>query len=89
MLGLAAAAEEEEEEEGGREEAMACRFMCCLCLCKQSAGKGRTCSRLTLEMLPCMSSSFRSKCEYCNTMIIMDFVDGVSIPATHNYIQSI
>ena len=48
MLGLAAAAEE--EEEGGREEAMACRFMCCLCLCKQSAGKGRTCSRLTLEM---------------------------------------
>ena len=49
MLGLAAAAEEEEEE-GGREEAMACRFMCCLCLCKQSAGKGRTCSRLALEM---------------------------------------
>ena len=37
---------------GGREGGgyMACRFMCCLCLCKQSAGKGRTCSRLTLEM---------------------------------------
>ena len=31
-------------------QAMSCRFMCCLCLCKQSAGKGRTCSRLTLEM---------------------------------------